>query len=283
MMSPQEEEYIREKAYLPEHILPLMMGISQAEPFLEEDYLFFYKNKWLLCIGYPLEHEFEEDRLFRLLKKTQKKIQPASTWLIAPRIPEGLLSAVQQKETDEYYRLDLKPHEGKRNLLREVEKAARSLRVEKGRAWAEEYGTLTQEVLGKEGLHPRVKELYLRMPQYLAHSETSLLLGARDSGGNLSAFLVIELGAKQFATYVVGGHSRENYVSHASDLLFYEMIRLAREEKKEYLHLGLGVNAGIRRFKRKWGGVPFLRYEFGELNERPQGPLSWLQALQGKL
>jgi hypothetical protein len=40
---------------------------------------------------------------------------------------------------------------------------------------------------------------------------------------------------------------------------------LSLEYDKTYIHLGLGVNAGIRRFKAKWGGVPTRRYEMCEL------------------
>jgi hypothetical protein len=38
------------------------------------------------------------------------------------------------------------------------------------------------------------------------------------------------------------------------------MVNLAQAEGKKAINLGLGVNAGIRRFKEKWGGVPFLPY-----------------------
>jgi hypothetical protein len=38
------------------------------------------------------------------------------------------------------------------------------------------------------------------------------------------------------------------------------MVNLAQMEGKKTINLGLGVNAGIRRFKEKWGGVPFLDY-----------------------
>ena len=51
----------------------------------------------------------------------------------------------------------------------------------------------------------------------------------------------------------------------ASDLLLFELINLSRESDKLYIHLGLGINAGIRRFKEKWGGVSMCRYEMGEL------------------
>ena len=49
-------------------------------------------------------------------------------------------------------------------------------------------------------------------------------------------------------------------VPGASDLLFEEMVKLSQSQGKKAINLGLGVHAGIRRFKEKWGGVPFLPY-----------------------
>jgi hypothetical protein len=37
------------------------------------------------------------------------------------------------------------------------------------------------------------------------------------------------------------------------------------EYDKRYIHLGLGVNEGIRRFKAKWGGRPTHPYQMCEL------------------
>jgi hypothetical protein len=283
MLSLQDEQFAREKAFIPEHIVPLMTALSQAEPFLREGHLFLVKEDGMIFIGYPLEGEFREEIFARLLEEAQEEFRPTTTWFIAPRTPENLLDRVRQRETDDYYRLDLPLLGVKRSLEREVEKAGRLLRVEKDRAWSREHAALTQEFLEKENLNPRVRELYLRMDRLLAHSETSLTLSVRDSKGILAAFFVLEMGARKFATYVVGCYSRSHYAPHASDLLFHEMIGLAREERKEYIHLGLGVNEGVRRFKRKWGGYPFLRYEFGEISGQPGGPLSWLQALQNRL
>lgn len=283
MITPREEDYIREKAYVPEHVIPLMVGISQAEPFFQEDYLFFLKDGWMIFVGYPLGGDFREETFSAILEKVQKKLQPASLWFIAPGIPESLLPRVQKRETDEYYRLDLRQSGVKRSLQREVEKAALVLRVERNREWSPEHTSLTREFLEKENLTPRVRELYLRMPQVLDHSETSMVLSARDSKGNLSAFFVVEMGAQKFATYVVGCYSQSHYVSHASDLLSHEMIRLARENRKEYIHLGLGVNEGIRKFKRKWGGIPDLPYFSGEITPAEKTTLSWLRTLASRI
>ncbi len=55
MISPAEEAYIRERAYVPEHIVSLMTLISKGDPFLIEDHLGFVKDNWLILVGYPLE------------------------------------------------------------------------------------------------------------------------------------------------------------------------------------------------------------------------------------
>jgi hypothetical protein len=76
---------------------------------------------------------------------------------------------------------------------------------------------------------------------------------------------VIDLAAGQFANYIIGCHSKKNYVRGASDLLVLELIQLSVENKKDYIHMGLGVSDGVRRFKEKWGARPVRRYEMCEL------------------
>jgi hypothetical protein len=61
------------------------------------------------------------------------------------------------------------------------------------------------------------------------------------------------------------------------------MITLAQERGKQVINLGLGVNEGISRFKKKWGGEPFLKYEFCELHyEQPQARLAMEMLLDRK-
>jgi hypothetical protein len=79
---------------------------------------------------------------------------------------------------------------------------------------------------------------------------------------------------------VVGCHSKKNYTPGASDLLCYEMIKMSQEYGKRYIHLGLGVNEGIIRFKKKWGGRPTIRYELCELVLKKPSLLETIFALR---
>jgi hypothetical protein len=283
MLSPDQEKYILENAYVPEHIIPLMVGISGAEPFWIDYYVFYAKADWLIFVGYPLGRHYQAVDFTTTVNDTIKKFNPAYTWFIVPEMPESFLRVARQRESDEYYRLDIPNQTVKKNLAPVIQKASAVLQVEKDREFSRDHVTLTKEFLQREKTTPRVRELFLHMPQYIARSPTSLVLSARDPNRKLAAFYVIERAAEKFATYVVGCFSKNHYVPHASDLLFFEMINLAREDHKEYIHLGLGVNEGIRRFKRKWGGTPSLKYEFGELYAGREEPLAWLGVLDTPL
>jgi len=283
MLSPEQKEYILQKAYVPEHIPNLIVGISDGEPYWVQDYVFYAKGDWLIFVGYPFGHYFQVKDFVATLNATIKKFNPAYTWFIAPEMPESFLHAARQRESDEYYKLDIQNQSVKKNFIKAIQKATAILTVEKSRKFSKDHVTLTQEFLNQEKPSPRIRELFLRMPEYVARSSTSLILSAWDQNKNLSAFYVIELAAGQFATYVVGCFSKSHYAPHASDLLFFEMINLARENHKEYIHLGLGVNEGIRRFKKKWGGIPFLKYEFCEITAGPEEPFPWLRSLEAKL
>ena len=283
MITPQEEAYVLEKAYVPEHIVNLMGPISKGEPFLKEDHLGFVKDNWLILVGYPLDGDFSQDRTERVVKQAVETFRPEYLWFIGPEIPPSLLDSCTERETDRYYKLDIEQTELKPSLQRIADKASEELTVERSHAFLKDHKRLIAELLKREKLPPRIRELYRAMPDYIARSSSACVLNARDKNGKLCAFFVVELGANNFSAYVLGSHSKKHYVPHASDLLFLEMIKLTREHGKHTIHLGLGVTEGIRKFKEKWGGIPFLNYEFCERYYGTTRTISLIESLEGKL
>lgn len=274
MISADDERYILARAYVPEHIVGLMTRISRGEPFLIDGYVGFSKDNWVILVGYPLGDDFDHEDFGRVIAGTITSFRPEYLWFIAPEVPASVAQLCQARESDDYYTLALQRFEPEAHLRRIVNRASRELTVERGRHIAEDHAELISEFLEREKPPPRIERLFLSMREYVGESETAVVLTSRDRAGAASAFYVVELAAKQFATYVVGCHSKRHYVAGASDLLFAEMVGLATEHRKSYIHLGLGVNEGIRRFKEKWGGIPRLRYEFCEY--RRKDPLSFL-------
>ena len=283
VITPQEEAYISERAYVPEHIINLMWPISKGEPFLKEDHLSFVKDNWLILVGYPLDQDFSPVRTERVVKQVVEAFRPEILWFIGPEILPSLLDSCKERETDRYYTLDIEQTKLKPSLQRIADKVSKDLTVERSHSFSKEHKALIAELLKREKLPPRVRELYRAMPDYVGHSSSACTLDARGKNGKLCAFFVVELGAKHFSTYVLGCHSKKHYVPHASDLLFLEMIKLTREHGKHTINLGLGVNEGIRRFKEKWGGIPSLKYEFCERYYGTTRTLSLINSLEGKL
>jgi hypothetical protein len=282
VITPAEEAYTRARATVPEHIVSLMTLISKGDPFLIEDYLGLVKDNWLILVGYPLETHYSQERCERILKQAVETFRPEYLRYIGPEIPPSLADSGKERQTDEYYTLDIEQTKLKPSLLRAADKAAGELGVERGHAVSREHEALISELLKREQLPARVRELYRAMSDYVGRSSSAWILNALDKRGNLCAFMVVETGATNFSAYILGSHSKKHYVPHASDLLFLEMINLTREQGKSSINLGLGVNEGIRRFKKKWGGKPVLRYEYCECRYAAARKVSLIDAVLGR-
>ena len=260
-----------------------MVIVSKGQPFLSDGFLFFVGDNWGILVGYPLNSEFSPEIFTTTFKDVTSRFPSRYWWVIAPILPEELLSSCGERQSDTYYKLSFDDFDIKGNLRRVVEKATSRLMVEVTRVMTPEHEGLITEFIERENPGSLIRELYHAMPDYVIRSETSLVLNARDFNGLLSAFYVLDFAANDFATYVVGCHSKERYVSHASDLLFFEMVNMAREYGKGYINLGLGVNPGIRRFKEKWGGKPSLPYEFCEYRSGIPNIPSMIDSLMSRL
>ena len=265
MLTNQEEAYILSQAYVPEHCIRVMTLVSGGEPFLIDDFFICRKKNWIILVGYPLEDNFTPDKLAAVLSKIKKDFRPEFVSLIAPEIPTSLAATCQERQSDAYFTLETQETVMRSPLKRNLRKARQNLTVEFSSGMQDLHQELMQEFVARAELSERVQRLLFKLPEFVAGSEMALVLNAWDKSDKLAAFYVIDLEAKRFSNYIMGCHSKKNYVLGASDLLLLELINLSRQYDKSYIHLGLGVNAGVRRFKQKWGGVPLRRYEMCEL------------------
>jgi len=265
MLTAQEENYILAHAYIPEHVVGLITSLSAGEPFLIEDHFYCRKDEWIIFIGYPLQRRFDPDNFESVLNKIKSKFKPARISLIAPALPEGLVSNCRERDSDYYYTLDTRNPVLRSPIKRNLRKAARRLSVERAVHMGSAHQVLMHEFVQNVGPPVRVKNLLFKMPQYVRAAPHAFVLNAWRSNDELAAFYIIDMAAKDFANYIIGCYSKQNYVLGASDLLLMELIKSSKEFGKRYIHLGLGVNPGIRRFKEKWGAKPSRNYEMCEL------------------
>lgn len=265
MITDDEKIEILNKAYVPEHSVELITRLSGGEPFLFRDYFCCQTEDRLILIGYPLGHEFSVEEFDQVLSDVKEIFHPTHISLIAPELPPPVAKTCSERESDHYYTLDLAGRTIRPGLQKICAKAALGLVVERSTELGPAHRDLAQEFVAGVELPPRVKELLFRMWDYVGRSDGSLVLNAWDRGDKLAAFYVMDMSPTDFSTYIIGRHSKQNFARGASDLLFLEMIKVSAEQNKKYIHLGLGVNRGIRQFKKKWGGAQGLPYESCEL------------------
>lgn len=264
MLSQEEGALIYRQAYIPEHLPEYVTAISGAEPHLVGRHLCFTRRKHLIFIGFPLPHQPADTP--RAYRSACQRFRPATVAVIAPQIwlPE---SGCRKQPSDSYYRLALPLHSLNSEVAYMVRRAAKELAVRRGK-FGREHQKLIKAFIERHDLSPAQIHLFKQMPLYLKRSATACLLEARKAD-LLAAFTVMDTGSAESAFYLFNFRSDTINVPGASDLLFHEMVNLALSEQKTTLNLGLGIHPGIRRFKEKWGGIPFLSYESAIVDRRP--------------
>ena len=255
MLNDQERKWIYRRAYLPEHLPDYVGAVSGAELFLHHNYLYSLDKKHLIFNGYPFEPH--SDPPARIYDWICERLQPTTVAVIASAI---WLPAEQyeQQTTDSYYRLDLPLRPLDAAVTYMLRRAQRDLQVVHA-SFGKEHKNIIKAFLADHRLNRRQRYLFKHIPQYLKASDSAVLFEAR-RGKRLVAFNIVDLGAADYAFYLFSFRSSKINVPGASDLLFHAMVNLAQTEGKKAVNLGLGVNAGIRRFKEKWGARPFLNY-----------------------
>ena len=263
MLNDQEAKWIHRHAYLPEHLPAYVRAISGAEPFLHRSYIYFLSKKHLIFNGYPLEPD--SDSPAPVYESICERFQPTTVAVIAPAIWMPA-EQCEQQSTDSYYRLDLPITQIDAAVAYMLRRAQRELQVTRS-SFGREHKKIIKTFLAEHNFNRRQKYIYKHIPYYLKASDSAVLFEAR-RGNKLVAFSIVDLGAADYAFYMFSFRSSKTGIPGASDLLFHEMVKLAQGEGKKAINLGLGVNAGIRRFKGKWGGVPFLDYASAWVDKR---------------
>jgi len=264
MLSNQEISHIYRQAYIPEHLPDYVEAISNARPHLIENHLCYISNHHLIFIGYALSGDSLNNA--RVYAAACDQFQPSTVAIIAPELWETVESSREQP-ADNFYRLDLPLGAITPGVTYMVRRAEKDLVVNRGE-FGREHKKLIKGFISGHGLSPQHKYIFKHIHPYFKHSKTARLLEARKKG-RLAAFTIVDLGSADSAFYLFNFRSTKVDVPGASDLLFREMVNLAQAEGKKNINLGLGINRGIRRFKEKWGGVPFLPYVSAMVHRGP--------------
>lgn len=264
-------ENLVQYARVPEHSPGLMKAMSGGEPLLIGPYLFFSAANWLSAIAYPLYGKYDTGIFEDALDKAIKQTNAQYCFAIGSHLPFKLQADIVDR--DRYYILGAGCEIPKR-LKNPVKKAADYLEVTETGQFTSQHRQLWAEFLQRSmsgqgsPMSARVRELYARTPHAMQTKCSELrFLDARDKEGKLVASLLLDYSPRLFTSYILGAHSHKYYVPHAHDLLFAKMLSRSKSIGKHFIHLGLGVNEGILRFKIKWGGKAYFPYQLAQWKE----------------
>jgi hypothetical protein len=273
MITPVEKDFIREHAYIPEHLPDYAARVSGGESFLAGDFVSYLSPDSLIFVGFPLQGKFEEGKMVKALEGMIRKRKPAGVALIAPAIPARFGAA---GPPDSYYRLDLENFRIPIKVKNMVHRASRELKFGESRELEPDHLRIISDFSSARPLEEGTRTILSRIPEYLAASPTARVFSARTGSGHLAGFDIAEFAPSRYAFYMFNFRSRDKKVPGMSDLLLAEIVRSAREQEKGAINLGLGISPGVAFFKKKWGGRPFLEHRSVVYQPSPTASLEGL-------
>lgn len=163
---------------------------------------------------------------------------------------------------DWYWKLPLPAPAPQPKLRNMLKRAARDLTVEmagNAEAWTPEHAGLAL-AFGRRKASLDAGTIFLlgRLQDYLAGAPDALLFSARRRSGNsLAAFAIGDFTPLATCFYMFACRA-EDAPPGAADLLLAAIIEEGINRGHSQLNLGLGIDAGIEFFKKKWGAEKFL-------------------------
>lgn len=250
--------------YIPEQIIDYFEPISGLTVQMYENYLLYVNEGTAVVVGYPIYGEYCEEGVARIVQKYLKGEKKNRIVVIAPKLPSSL--TFEEVKSDNYYRLTLPIKLFNKKIRYMVSRASRELTVEAGRSLTRNHRQLMENFLNRPDVEEFMEHVCNRLDYYLSRSKTVKIINAFSKKGRLAGFDVVDFPAGRYSFYMFNFIDRsDSYVPGVSDLMLYHFLKISEEEGKWYVNMGLGINEGVERFKRKWGAKPFLSYQYGVL------------------
>jgi hypothetical protein len=259
MIVPDRLAGVTAAAAVPEQVIPYVCAVAGSHPQRVGACVGYASEGEFVLVGYPLHDPRDTGAMTAAVDQALKLPGVRRITVIGPvrppQAPPGL-PVVQ----DHYLSVPVPhplPAQKLRNLLR---RAGRGLVIERHGTCGDAHMALIQPYLDQRDLAPGTRHIFRQLPRYLEMSPGSRMLSALLPDGRLAAFSVGEFGSLQTAFYMFCFRDSALATPGSTDLLLSALLEEARERGQARMNLGLGVNAGVGFFKRKWGATPFLPY-----------------------
>jgi len=266
-MIPNGVAHFASRAVIPEQVAAYVEAVSGSKALVCGSCIAYASAAGLTLIGYPLhdpldaravDEAVDEARRLPLLAKGGRL-----TVLCAapPRaVPPGAAFT-----EDRWWSLGLPCPKARQKILHMLRRAEQALVVEQSRgAFDAAHQKLVDGQSRSRPLAPGTRQIYSRLPHYLAASPQAVLFSAYNrANGELAACAIGEYVSLHTAFYLFAFRSPDAPFG-AADLLLNALLGEAEARGHTRCNLGLGINDGITFFKRKWQAqIMLLCREYG--------------------
>jgi hypothetical protein len=259
MISPDRLSRASAEAAVPEQVVAYVTAVAGLRPRMVGPCVGYATDGDVVLVGYPLHDPRDEAAMATAVQEALRTPGLSRITVIGPARPPQAPARSRLME-DCYLVLPLPrpaPRQKLRNLLR---RAGRELTIDRGRRCGEDHMALVGRYLNERDLEAGTRHIFRQLPAYLQASSGSLLFSARRVDGRLAAFCVGEFVSLSTAFFMFCFRDRDHAPPGSTDLLLAELLDEASRRGHTRVNLGLGVNAGVRFFKQKWGAEALLPY-----------------------
>jgi len=247
------------EAAVPEQVAAYVCAVAGSRPCRLGACVGYRSDEQLVLVGYPLHDPRDEEALSLAVAQALELPWLRRITVIGPARPPQAPAAAPELR-DEHLGLPVPPPPAGQKLRSLLRRAAREVAVAEGRELGPEHAALVGRYLDERELDDGTRYIFGRIGDYLRASATARVVSARLADGRLAAFAVGEFASRHTGFFMFSFRNPELAPPGSADLLLARLVEEARARGQTRMNLGLGVNAGVAFFKRKWGAAPFLPY-----------------------
>lgn len=288
-MSSANLAQVTASALVPDQLMPYVRAVSGLESRICKDCVLHLGGSHAVLVAYPAGQPTDRDAVDAAVTEALALPEIEHMTVIAALRPSGAPAYAKHSE-DAYWSLDLpltlpggRSGQKIRNLLR---RAMQEISIEQNggqAAWTQDHAELVQNFIARKGASLESGSIYIfkKLGDYLAAAPEARLFSARNKAGRLLACAIGDYSSFTTAFYMFAFRLPEAPPGTA-DALLMALAAEGSERGHSLLNLGLGIDAGVRFFKKKWGATSFLPYVETSWTLLPEKKPGWLARLFGR-
>lgn len=256
-------DQFRTSAITPDQLLPYVAAVSGLEPRVIGPCIGHVADDGagvdLVLVAYPLHAPRDAQAMNAAVEMALATPRLRHITVLAHDRPTAApADAVESR--DAYWSLPLPlPQAGQklRNLLRRARRDIHIVQSGGPASWTAEHALLAGQFCTRPDVEDGSKYLFRHLGNYLEQVEGARLFSAHDSDNRLVACAIADYSSFATSFYMFAFRSPQAPPGTA-DALLESLAAEGASRGHTLLNLGLGINAGVTFFKKKWGAEPFL-------------------------